>query len=186
MPRPSAASSRNLKVPPDGTSPAAVGYRIRKVEPSEYERLAAITVAAYQAAGDELEPEYRAELADVRSRAASCVVLVAVMPDGTVLGGATFIPRPGTPFSEIARDDEAEVRMLAVDPGAQGRGVGRALAAECIHRARQEGQGGVALLTRPWNEAAQRLYQSFGFVRDPGRDWEYEPGHWLWAWALAF
>ena len=76
--------------------------------------------------------------------------------------------------------------MLAVDPGAQGGGIGRGLTAACIDRAREDGQAGMALYTRPWNVAAQRLYQSFGFTRDPQRDWEFEPGEWLWAWVLAF
>ena len=44
----------------------------------------------------------------------------------------------------------------------------------------------MALFTRPGNVAAHRLYGSLGFERDPSRDWEYEPGHWLWAFQLAF
>lgn len=171
---------------PDRSVQPSLDYEIREIQPSEFEPLGDITVAAYEAIDDELEPDYRRELRLVRRRAKSCVVLVAVVPDGTLLGGATYIPRPGTPFSEVARDGEAEIRMLAVEPSAQGRGVGRALTTVCLERARAEGQAGMALLTRPWNVPAQRLYQSFGFERDPERDWEYEPDQWLWAWALAF
>src|SRR5262245_22550587 len=181
----SVSSSRSRRVSPDG-APTSVGFEIREIQPSEFDTLGDVTVAAYEAIDGELEPDYRRELRLVRRRARSCVVLVAVAPDGKVLGGATFIPRPGTPFSEVARNGEAEIRMLAVDPAAQGRGIGRALIMACLERARAEGQAGMALLTRPWNVAAQRLYQSFGFERDPERDWEYEPGHLLWAWALAF
>ena len=161
-------------------------YEIREVRPSEFDRLGEITIAAYEGLDEELEPEYRRDLGKVRRRAKSCVVLVAVTPDGRLLGGATYIPRPDTPFSEVAREDEAEIRMLAVDPAAQGRGVGRALTLACLERARADGRSGMALYTRPDNAAAQRLYQSFGFVRDPERDWEYEPGQLLWAWAVAF
>ena len=32
---------------------------------------------------------------------------------------------------------------------------------------------------------AQRLYERIGFVRTPGRDWEYRPGKGLLAYALA-
>jgi hypothetical protein len=32
--------------------------------------------------------------------------------------------------------------------------------------------------------AAHRLYASLGFERDPARDWEFEPGEWLWALSL--
>lgn len=161
-------------------------YEIREDRSSEYDRLGEITIAAYEGLDEELEPEYRADLRQVGRRARSCVVLVAVALDGALLGGATYIPRPGTPFSEVARQDEAEIRMLAVDPAAQGRGVGRAVTMACLERARADGRSGMALYTRPDNVGAQRLYQSFGFVRHPERDWEYEPGKWLWAWALAF
>jgi hypothetical protein len=45
---------------------------------------------------------------------------------------------------------------------------------------------GMALYALPANLRAQRLCGSFGFVRDPKRDWEYEPGRWLWAFQLTF
>ena len=167
-------------------SPDGAGYEIREIRSSEFDRLGEITIAAYEGLDEELEPEYRTDLGKVRRRARSCVVLVAVAPDGRLLGGATYIPRPGTPFSEVAREDEAEIRMLAVDPAAQGRGVGRALTMACLERARADGLSGAALYTRPDNVGAQRLYQSFGFGRDGERDWEDEAGQWLWAWALAF
>ena len=173
-------------MPPDAGARADPGYAIREIHPSEHEALGAITVAAYEAAGDELDGDYREELADVSARAAIAKVLVAVDPDGTVLGGVTYIPAPGTSMSEVARDGEAEIRMLAVDRRTWGRGVGRSLTKACLDRARAEGRTGVALLTRPWNTAAHDLYASFGFRRDPERDWEYEPGQRLWAWALAF
>jgi ribosomal protein S18 acetylase RimI-like enzyme len=73
------------------------------------------------------------------------------------------------------------MRMLAVAPAAQGRGVGRALVAECIARTRAGGRTGIALYTRPFMTAAHRLYESLGFRRVPERDWEFEPGEWLWA-----
>jgi ribosomal protein S18 acetylase RimI-like enzyme len=56
----------------------------------------------------------------------------------------------------------------------------------CVERARQDGRAGVAILTRPSMAAAHRLYESIGFVRDPSRDWEFEPGQWLWSYVLTF
>jgi ribosomal protein S18 acetylase RimI-like enzyme len=113
-------------------------------------------------------------------------VLVAVGHDATILGGVAYVPGPENPMSELERDGEAGIRMLAVDPTAQGLGVGRALTVACLDRARAEGRAGMALYTRPANTAAQLLYDSLGFVRDAERDWEYEAGHWLWAFRLAF
>ena len=66
--------------------------------------------------------------------------------------------------------------MLAVDPSAGGRGIGRALAQACIDRARAAGRSGVAILTRPSRPVAHGLYTSLGFVRDPSRDYRIRPG----------
>jgi hypothetical protein len=32
---------------------------------------------------------------------------------------------------------------------------------------------------------AHRLYDSLGFARAPSRDWEFEPGEWLWSYVLT-
>jgi ribosomal protein S18 acetylase RimI-like enzyme len=161
-------------------------FEIRRIRPSEHEALGALTVAAYDGNDDHLGDDYTRELRDVTTRAAVCPVLVAVRTDGSLLGGVAYVPDRSNPMSELERDGEAGIRMLAVDPGAQGLGVGRALAVACIERARAEGRTGVALYVRPGNAAAQRLYASLGFERDGTRDWEYEPGHVLLAFQLAF
>jgi ribosomal protein S18 acetylase RimI-like enzyme len=172
-------------MPPDG--PVAAGrLTIREARAAEFERLGEITVEAYEANGDDLGDDYRAELRDVASRANACPILVAIDDGGRLLGGVTYVPGPDSPMSELEHDGEAGIRMLAVDRDARGRGIGRTLTVACLERARREGRTGVALYTRPANHAAQRLYETLGFVRDPSRDWEYEPGRWLWAFELGF
>ena len=173
-------------MPPDEAAATTGRYTIRAIDPSEYERLGEITLAAYAGNRDDLGDDYAAELRDVAGRAADCPILVAVDLGGTLLGGVTYVPGPGNRMSELERDGEAGIRMLAVDPRAQGLGVGRALTVACLERARAAGRSGVALYSRPANAPAQRLYESLGFERDPSRDWEYEPGRWLWAFRLAF
>ena len=32
---------------------------------------------------------------------------------------------------------------------------------------------------------AHRMYETLGFVRERSRDWEFEPGEWLWSYVLA-
>ncbi|MBM4295331.1 MAG: GNAT family N-acetyltransferase, partial [Deltaproteobacteria bacterium] len=44
------------------------------------------------------------------------------------------------------------------------RGVGRALLAEALRRAREEGAGAAWLEVRPSNTDALKLYESFGFM----------------------
>jgi ribosomal protein S18 acetylase RimI-like enzyme len=160
------------------------GVAIREARPDEYGRIGALTVAAYRTLGDEALEDYEAELADAAGRAAVCPVLVAVGDKGAIHGTVTYVPGPGNPLAEQEREGEAGFRMLAVDPSARGRKVGRRLVEAAVERARREGRVGVAIVTRPTMTAAHRLYVSVGFERDPERDWEYEPGRWLWAMSL--
>ena len=162
---------------------------VRPATPAEYVEIGELTVHAYATVGDPLQggPVYAAyehELRDVAGRAETCLVLVAVDRGSRIVGAVTFVPGPGTPWSESERDGEAGFRALAVDPAARGRGVGRALATACIERARQMGRDGLAIYTRPSMTVAHRMYQSLGFVRDRSRDWEFEPGEWLWSYVL--
>jgi ribosomal protein S18 acetylase RimI-like enzyme len=171
--------------PEPATAPAAE-FTVRPILPSDYPAIGRITLEAYDGNRDDLGDDYREELLDVAGRAGVCPVLVAVGRDGRLLGSVAYVPGPDNPMAELERDGEAGIRMLAVDPDAQGLGVGRALTLTCLDRARRAGRSGVALYTRPANVPAQRLYESLGFVRDAERDWEYEPGRWLWAFRLTF
>jgi ribosomal protein S18 acetylase RimI-like enzyme len=156
---------------------------VRPVRPEEYDVLGELTVAAYRALaeGDDpaLDPAYLAELRAVARRAAEVPVLVAVDARGRVLGGVTYVPGPGTRYSESEAPDEAGIRMLAVDPRLQGRGIGRLLVEACLARAKAAGRRRLVLLTRPSMVAARRLYARLGFRRAPARDWEFLPGEWL-------
>jgi ribosomal protein S18 acetylase RimI-like enzyme len=177
--------------PDPGVAGPDTDLAIRTASPVEYREIGELIVRAYATVGDTLmgDPSYTAyeeELRDVAGRAASCVVLVAVDDAARIHGAVTYVPGPGTPWSETERDGEAGFRALAVDPASPGRGVGRALASACVERARNDGRGGVAILTRPSMIAAHRLYESLGFARDPSRDWEFEPGEWLWSYVLTF
>ena len=161
------------------------GLVIRDARPEEHDALGRLTVEAYRAAGEPNEGYYP-ELLDVAGRARAVPVLVAVdVPTGRLLGTVTYVPGPG-PYHEGEFGDLASMRMLAVAPEAQGRGVGRALAEACLARARDAGRAGLALYTRPFMAAAQQLYGSLGFRRVPELDWEFEPGEWLWAYRLLW
>ena len=150
---------------------------IRPVEPHEYDALGALTVDAYVALDGHVdEPEYEAELADVRSRAeaAATVVLVAV-DDGLLLGGITYAVDHTSAYAELTPEDASSFRMLAVARAAQGRGAGRALVQACIAMARRDRKAALVLHTTPWMTTAHRLYEGLGFQRDPQRDWQATP-----------
>ncbi|MFF0229430.1 GNAT family N-acetyltransferase [Micromonospora sp. NPDC005254] len=149
------------------------GLLVRLADSADFPAVARLTVAAYEADGQlKGEHGYGAVLADVSTRAASGEVLVAVdEATGAVLGSVTFV-LPGTPFAELSGPGEAEFRMLAVDPAAQGRGVGAALAQACVDRAAELGCTAVVICVRAGMAvSAHRLYERLGFVRMSEKDW---------------
>lgn len=152
--------------------------------PEEYEPLGEITVRAYTAIDPGVLGEYMDELRDVAGRAAAAEVLVATDGDGLLLGGVTYVPGPSSAAAEFEEADAAGIRMLAVSPAAQGRGVGEALTVACIDRARAAGKAQVRLHSSDWMAAAHRLYERLGFVRDPDDDWSPREGVNLLAYVL--
>ncbi|GII21054.1 GNAT family N-acetyltransferase [Planosporangium mesophilum] len=149
---------------------------VRLAVPGEYAEIGRLTVAAYTESGQlGAATGYERVLADVVSRAADGTVLVAVdTRTDRLLGSVTFV-LPGSRYAELAGPDEAEFRMLAVDPAAQGLGVGRLLVDECLRRAAEAGRGAVVICCRDFVVSAQRLYTSMGFHRIPERDWVPAP-----------
>lgn len=160
------------------------GLRVRDADPTEYDAIGKIVAAAFAADGQLEAPDsvfYAEVLRDVAGRAASAEI-IAALDDGVVVGGVTFVPRGG-PMADIARDGEAEIRMLGVSPDAQGRGAGSALMRECLARAARDGDRDgaagarrVVLSTNAVAHGSHRLYARLGFVRDPARDWTPVPG----------
>lgn len=147
--------------------------RIRRIRDGEHEAVGAMTVAAY---GPFVAPDdpYAAHLADVVGRDRDAEVWVAVDERDVPVGNVTVCP-PGSPWREVARAGEGELRMLAVAPARQGQGVGAALAVAVVERFRVEGASAVVLSTLPAMHAAHRLYERLGFERRPDRDWAPRP-----------
>lgn len=63
----------------------------------------------------------------------------------------------------VPGEDDAEIYVLAVHPGAQGRGLGGLLTAHAISDARARGAARVTLYVDGDNEAAVRVYRRAGF-----------------------
>ena len=149
---------------------------IRPVRSNEYRTVGDLTVAAFaglEGSGD--LGEYADTLREVAQRDAAALVLVAVErgdggDGGDVLGSVTYVGSPDNPFAEDLRPGEVGIRMLAVAPAAQGRGVGRGLTEACLAVARDADVARVVLHSTPWMVVAHRLYGSLGFVRRPERD----------------
>ena len=123
------------------------------------------------------DPGYLERIADARSRAREAEVLVAVLGAGhdeQVVGTVTFAAA-GTAYADVAREGEAEFRMLAVTAAARGHGVGAALVDACAERARALGARALVLSVVSTAHGPHRLYERLGFTRVPERDWWPDP-----------
>ena len=113
---------QDKRQPGRGNERSVAPVEIRQVRTEEYQSAGRLVVAAYRALPSaHLSDDYAAELADVVRRAAEAEVLVAV--EDEVVGCVTFVPDGSSPWAELLEEGEAGIRMLAVLPSAQGRGV---------------------------------------------------------------
>src|SRR5262249_37650128 len=136
---------------PVGSTRYAGRMEVRAAHPDEYADAGRVTADAYREFAppdDDDWDQYLAVIADVAGRAERMPVLVAVV-DGHVVGSATIEMDDRV----LGDDDEslppemAAIRMLGVDPAAQGGGVGRALVQASLDVARGAGKRVMTLRT---------------------------------------
>ena len=147
---------------------------VRRATPDDHPAIGAVTVAAYEPFLADVESDYRRHLENAERRDREAELWVAEL-DGRLVGTVTYCP-VGSPWRELAREDEGEFRMLAVHPDAQGHGVGGVLVERCDERAVADGLRAMVLCSQSGMAAAHRVYQRMGYTRDPGRDWSPVPG----------
>jgi ribosomal protein S18 acetylase RimI-like enzyme len=154
---------------------------IRDALPDEFPAIGELRVSAYVAGGF-LSPDsgYAPRLRALGTHSEGSV-LVAVAADGQpvstppIVGTIMLVSWPDT-GEVVTGPGEAEIRALAVAPGTQGQGIGRALLGAVLQRAARQGVRELVLSTQPEMRTAHRLYEQAGFTRLPDRDWSPEPG----------
>lgn len=156
--------------------------QIRTAHPHEHEDLGDLCVRAYRGLGS-VSDSYAAKLRDVGGRAETACVLAAVDRSGPL--GCVTVILGDSPWREISGPDEGEFRMLAVDPGAQGQGVGEALVQASIDVICAADRRRVVISSAGDMAAAHRLYERLGFTRVPARDWSPVPDVELRVYELA-
>jgi len=155
-----------------------VNYRIRPGEPGDAEQLTRLADAVsaepegwlisiageWRSAGDE-----RRYLKALR-RYPHAAVFVAEADDGSVVGRLSVGRDPHPASAHVA-----DVGLM-VAAGARRQGVGSALLQAAVDWARVAGVRKLELHVFPWNDAAIKLYESFGFEREGYRKAHYRRG----------
>jgi putative acetyltransferase len=154
-------------------------YRIRSAEPSDAEQLTRLAAAVsaepqgwlisvageWRSAGDE-----RRYLKALR-RYPHAAVFVAEREDGTIVGRLSIGRDPHPASTHVA-----DVGLM-VASDARRQGVGTAMLEAAVGWAREAGVRKVELHVFPWNDAAIKLYEAFGFEREGFRKGHYRRGN---------
>lgn len=103
----------------------------------------------------------------------SGVDLIVCELDEKIVGSVVLFPANTDAYEgELEELDYPEIRMLAVDPEARGKGVASALITECIHRSQAKNHQFIGLHTGEFMKQAIKLYTKHGFERLPQFDFE--------------
>jgi len=165
------------------------GYVVRDARPDDSDAIRDLTLDAYAAYGNIMEPESWAGLsAAVRAALASSDPMERIVADdhGTLIGSVLLYPASARAYGDLAVEASSpELRLLAVAREARGRGVGRALVDECIRRARQSGAAALGLHTSKSMATAMQLYERMGFERAPELDFQPPGAEVVWGYRLG-
>ena len=107
---------------------------------------------------------------------------VCVQSDERIAGMAFLVPN-GNP-TEIYDKDWCYIRMVSVDPGCSGMGIGRRLTELCIKQARKNGETTIALHTSEMMAAARHIYEKLGFRILKEIEPRFGKRYWLYTLAL--
>lgn len=103
-----------------------------------------------------------------------------VCVDGDKFIGMAFLIPSGNPFM-FFQSSWSYIRLVAVAPGYEGRGIGRKLTMLCVQHAKQTGEKIVALHTSEFQSAARHIYESMGFTVLKALDPMYGKCYWLYT-----
>lgn len=138
---------------------------IRDFQTTDTPQVNALALGAFEQFKDAYQdwPGFQSKIANMAALAESGEIIVAEL-DGQIAGAVAYVG-PGAPKAQFFRPEWPIMRMLVVAPEFRGRGIGRALAQECMGRARRDGATAFALHTSELMAVALPMYQRMGFER---------------------
>jgi len=152
---------------------------IRNAVPSEFEKIGKLMVQVYsQLEGfpTELEqPNYYKMLANIGelTNKPETELLVAISSDEKIMGGVVYFSDMqyyGSGGIATKEQNASGFRLLAVDPLARGKGIGKLLINECILKAKDKNHNEVIIHSTMAMQIAWKMYENLGFKRSKDLD----------------
>ena len=151
---------------------------IRNAHPTEFKSIGELMVHVYsQVEGfpkQDEQPEYYKLLYNIGelTNKQGTELLVAV-EENQIIGGVVFfsdMQHYGSGGIAIREKDAAGFRLLAVDPLARGKGIGKLLTQECIRKTKEKHLGQLIIHTTQYMRNAWEMYERMGFKRSEDLD----------------
>jgi ribosomal protein S18 acetylase RimI-like enzyme len=162
---------------------------VRDARDSEQGAIRALTLGAYGEYATIMAPTawHGLESAILTALESKTADRIVAERDGRIVGSVMLFPPEANAYGEYAAPGSApELRLLAVDPAERGHGIGEALVAECVRRARASGATELGLHSSASMKAAVRMYAKLGFERAPERDFQPDGAEVVWGFRLPF
>jgi ribosomal protein S18 acetylase RimI-like enzyme len=149
-------------------------YTIRNANPSEFDDIGKLMVQTYSnlegfPKQDE-QPNYYKMLANIGelTQKPATELLVAVSDEGKIAGAVVYFSDMqyyGSGGTATQEKNAAGFRLLAVDTGIRGKGIGKLLTTECILRAKEKNLSQMVIHTTKSMQTAWKMYENLGFKR---------------------
>ena len=136
---------------------------LREYLPSDATQINALALVAFEQFKDAYLdwPTFREKVGRMSALADVGEIIVAEV-NGKIVGAVAYVG-PGAPKAEFFRPEWPIMRMLIVAPTSRSHGIGRALAEECLRRAKRDGASEFALHTSDIMQVALPMYKRMGF-----------------------
>jgi GNAT superfamily N-acetyltransferase len=154
-------------------------YFIRNAKTEEFGPIGRLMTEVYSGLegfpGKTEQPDYYNMLVNIGelTKRPGAELLAAISPGGKITGAVVYFSDMkyyGSGGTATREENASGFRLLAVDPGSRGGGIGSLLIAECIRRAILHGHSRIIIHTTLAMQTAWKMYEKLGFVRSADLD----------------
>jgi len=154
-------------------------YTIRDAYPNEFSKIGELMVNVYSHLdgfpSKNEQPNYYKMLANIGSltNQPKTKLLIAISSSGKISGGVVYfgdMKYYGSGGTASLEKNASGFRLLAVDPAARGKRLGKLLTNACIKMAKDEKRNQMIIHTTKSMKIALKMYENMGFKRSKDLD----------------